>query len=122
MNARTGTPARPSGPVAPGERGATRIADRVVARIAARAAREALAPLPREAAPPHASVLVRNSTARVRIHLELGFPGDIGAHCAAVRQRVTDRLRALTGMDVPEVVVEVERLHPVAGAQRGRTR
>ncbi|MEV6318499.1 hypothetical protein [Streptomyces sp. NPDC051776] len=113
--------------VAAGERGDTRIADRVVAKIAARAAKEALrgAPavqwVPAERRP-HATVSLRRAPeqggavppfgeARIRVALELGYPCDIGAQCGAVRRDVTERVRALAGMDVPEVSVFVERLH-----------
>ncbi|WP_369367480.1 hypothetical protein AB5L52_33450 [Streptomyces sp. CG4] len=113
MAADTGAARPPSDLVPPGERGATRIADRVVAKIAAQAAREALPPLPAEAAVPHATVVVLpRDTARVRVHLELGYPCDIGAHCAAVRRHVTERVDALVDMPVAEVAVQVERLHP----------
>ncbi|MFJ5841970.1 Asp23/Gls24 family envelope stress response protein [Streptomyces shenzhenensis] len=122
--------------VAPGERGATRIADRVVAKIAAQAAREAVGRLPKDAAPPHATVVVRppvvesartrgtaTASARVRVHLELDYPTDIGARCAAVRRHVAERVGALVDMEVPEVAVEVERLHPAPGhGADGRTR
>nr|WP_107118482.1 hypothetical protein [Streptomyces cellostaticus] len=123
MSAETGT-VRPSlEPVLPGERGATRIADRVVAKIAAQAAREALAPLPAGAAAPHATVVVYRQTARVRVHLELGYPCDLGTRCAAVRRQVMERVGAWVSMEVPEVVVQVERLHltPAPGAPHGRT-
>ncbi|WP_172387514.1 Asp23/Gls24 family envelope stress response protein [Streptomyces sp. MNP-20] len=125
------------GQVAPAERGATRIADRVIAKIAARAAREALWSLPEGAAPPHAtvSVLARargsarageapSAAARVRISLELDYPSDIGGQCAAVRRHVTERVKALAGMEVPEVAVQVERLHSAQAraAAQGRTR
>jgi uncharacterized alkaline shock family protein YloU len=108
----------------PGERGETRIANRVVAKIATRAAREALGVLPPDAAPPHATVVLHHGTARVRVHLELDYPGDIGARCRAVRRQVVQRVGGLVGMEVPEVVVQVERLHPAAayGAAQGRTR
>ncbi|MFJ9836289.1 hypothetical protein ACIRU2_33630 [Streptomyces sp. NPDC101169] len=123
-------------PVPPGERGALRIADRVVAKIASRAAREALGPLPADAAAPHAAVVVRPhpragsdrgspvGTARVRVQVELAHPVDIGARCAAVRRRVTERLGELVSMEVLEVAVRVERLHlaPVPGTHRGRVR
>jgi uncharacterized alkaline shock family protein YloU len=98
------------------ERGSLRIADRVVAKIAAQAAGEALsdAPgadlVPREASP-HATVSVRKDTARLRLSLELGYPADLGSVCGAVRRHVTSRVEALTGMTVPEVAVEIERLH-----------
>ncbi|MET7571621.1 hypothetical protein ABZT04_24385 [Streptomyces sp. NPDC005492] len=115
---------RPPAVVPPGERGATRIADRVVAKIAAQAAREAVGPLPPVAAPPHATVVVHHDTARVRVHLELGYPCDIGDRCFQVRRQVVQRVRALVGMEVPEVAVQVERLHPAQsrGAAQGRTR
>ncbi|MES4891956.1 hypothetical protein [Streptomyces sp. NPDC096012] len=123
MRTETGTARRPLDLVPPGERGATRIADRVVARIAAQAAREALGPTPPGATPPHATVVVHRESARVRVEVDLGYPCDIGARCAAVRRRITERVGALTSMDVPEVAVLVERLHlaPVPGAPHGRT-
>ena len=123
--------------VPPSERGATRIADRVVAKIAAQAAREAVGPLPPEAARPYAGVVVRPKAggppppggmpadaAHVRVHLELGYPTDIGAGCRQVRRHVTERVGALVGMQVPEVAVQVERLHLTAahGVAHGRTR
>lgn len=104
------------------DRGALRIADRVVAKIAAQAAGEVLtgAPgadlVPRDARP-HASVSVRKDTARLRLTLELGYPADIGTVCGSVRRHVTGRVEALTGMDVPEVAVEVERLHSAAAGR-----
>ncbi|MFF7880614.1 Asp23/Gls24 family envelope stress response protein [Streptomyces sp. NPDC020794] len=115
---------RPPTAVEPAERGATRIADRVVAKIAAQAAREALDTLPPDAVPPHATVDVHREIARVRVHLELGYPCDIGGRCNAVRRHVAERVDALTGMEVPEVTVQVERLHlvPAAAAVQGRTR
>lgn len=107
-----------------GERGADRIADRVVAKIAGQAAREALGPLGPDTVPPHATVVVHQRTARVRVHLELDYPCDIGARCARVRRHVVERVGALVGMDVPEVAVHVERLHltPAHGVAQGRTR
>lgn len=112
-----------------GERGGLRIADRVVAKIAAQAAGEVLsgAPgadlVPRDARP-HASVSVRKDTARLRLTLELGYPVDIGAVCGTVRSHVARRVEALTGMYVPEVAVEVERLHSAAARRddEGRVR
>ncbi len=96
----------------PAERGATRIADRVVAKIASQAAREALvATAPDGHEPPYAAVVVHDGSARVRVTVELDYPADIGARCRAVRERVVERVRGLAGMDVPEVVVTVERLH-----------
>ncbi|MFG2355587.1 hypothetical protein [Streptomyces sp. NPDC048521] len=119
----TGTVGRPVAVVPPGERGATRIADRVVTKIATQAAREALAPLPAGAAAPHATVVVHHETVRVRVHVDLGYPCDIGARCAVVRRHVTERVGTLVDMAVREVAVQVERLHlaPAPGAAHGRT-
>ncbi|MGP4049071.1 hypothetical protein [Streptomyces sp. 2A115] len=116
---RSGSPGRA---VAPAERGATRIADRVVAKIAARAAREALDAPPPDAVPPHASVVVHHGVARVRVSLELDYPSDIGGQCGAVRRQVAQRVETLAGMQVPEVAVQVERLHSAQarGAALGR--
>ncbi|MEU3182621.1 Asp23/Gls24 family envelope stress response protein [Streptomyces sp. NPDC006923] len=110
--------------MAAGERGATTIADRVVAKIAAQAAREALGVLPEGGAAPHASVTVHRDTAHVRVGIELDYPSDIGGLCRAVRHQVALRVHALAGMEVPEVVVRVEELHSVhsRGAAQGRIR
>ncbi|MFH8660106.1 hypothetical protein [Streptomyces afghaniensis] len=115
---------RPLTVVPPGERGATRIADRVVAKIASQAAREAVGPLPPDADRPSATVAVRHDVAHVRVHVELDYPCDVGARCRQVRRRVAERVGDLVGMQVPEVVVQVERLHLAAGpgAVQGRTR
>ncbi|MCZ7413566.1 MULTISPECIES: Asp23/Gls24 family envelope stress response protein [unclassified Streptomyces] len=140
------------------ERGATRVADKVIAKIAAQAAHEALRPseggsaasgsagTPRSSttsgpaatgnpdgtppAPPggrarHATVTSRArsrrggepDTARLRVAVELGYPGDIGAQCRAVRRRVIDRVAALAGFAVPEVAIDVERLNAPHPAQ-----
>jgi len=116
---------RPPAAVRPGERGATRIADRVVSKIAAQAAREKLADQSAATARPRATVVVHHaSSAHVRVHIELDYPCDIGNRCAEVRRHVAMRVRALVGMEVPEVAVHVERLHltPAHGAAQGRTR
>ncbi|MFF9813022.1 hypothetical protein [Streptomyces sp. NPDC014006] len=114
---------KPRGAVLPGERGATRIADRVVAKVAAQAAREAIGTLPEDAATPHATVVVRHNAAHLRVHLELDYPTDIGARCRAVRGHVAERVGTLVGMDVPDVAVHVERLHltPAFDTPQGRT-
>ncbi|WP_327314156.1 Asp23/Gls24 family envelope stress response protein [Streptomyces sp. NBC_01235] len=122
--------------IPPGRRGATRIADRVVAKIAAHAAREAVGPLPPDVGRAHATVVIRPHSplrssggtpvdaVHVRVHLELEYPTDIGARCHEVRRHVTERVGALVGMEVPEVAVQVERLHLTSapGAAHGRTR
>lgn len=111
-------------PVAAAERGATTIADRVVAKIAAQAAREALDDVPEGGDPPRATVTVHHDVARVRVTLELDYPSDIGGQCGAVRHQVAQRVKALAGMEVPEVAVHVERLHSAHSrrAAQGRIR
>ncbi|MGW1865748.1 hypothetical protein ACWCPS_09315 [Streptomyces mauvecolor] len=113
-----------AGRIEPAERGATRIADRVVAKIAAQAAREALDEIPEAGAPPRATVVVHQESARVRVSVELGYPGDLGGQCRAVRRHVAERVKALAGMEVPEVAVQIERLHAAdaGAADRGRIR
>ncbi|CAL9406240.1 MULTISPECIES: Asp23/Gls24 family envelope stress response protein [Streptomyces] len=115
---------RPLTVVPPGERGATSIADRVVAKIASQAAREAVGTLPPDADRPSASVTVHHDVVHVRVHVELDYPCDIGDRCRSVRRRVVERVGELVGMQVPEVVVQVEGLHlagaPGAGKRRTR--
>ncbi|MER8223370.1 hypothetical protein ABTZ58_22850 [Streptomyces sp. NPDC094143] len=115
---------RPLTVVPPGERGATRIADRVVAKIASQAAREAVGTLPPDVDRPSASVSVHRDVVHVRVHVELAYPCDIGDRCRSVRRQVVERVGALVGMQVPEVVVQVEGLHlagaPGAGQRRTR--
>ncbi|MGW7577154.1 hypothetical protein [Streptomyces sp. NPDC054765] len=128
----TVSPAAAAAAVAAGERGATRIADRVVAKIAAQAAREALrGESPQARTDAHATVTVHRrddrehfGEARVRIAVELGYPCDIGAQCRVVRRQVAERVQALASMEVPEVAVEVERLHSplLDRTDRGRVR
>lgn len=124
-----------------GERGAITVADRAVAKIASRVAREALsrftestghvppgrrtprvttsvrrAPERNTSGPAAESAAGRQAVlgeARMRITVELGYPSDIGAQCAAVRREVTERLRTWAGMEVYDLVVSVERLHSV---------
>ncbi|MEV7079094.1 Asp23/Gls24 family envelope stress response protein [Streptomyces sp. NPDC093516] len=115
---------RPRTVVPPGERGATRIADRVVAKIASQAAREAVGTLPPGTERPSAGVTVHHDVVHVRVHVELGYPCDIGERCRSVRRQVVERVSTLVGMHVPEVVVQVEGLHlagaPGAGQRRTR--
>jgi uncharacterized alkaline shock family protein YloU len=109
------------------DRGATRIADRVVAKVASRAAHEVLSGAPERhralaGRGPNASVAVRSGTARIRLTVELAYPSDIGAVCAALRREVAERVHALTGMRVPEVSVQVQRLHPLVETEDGAGR
>lgn len=117
-------PPRATAPrVPPADRGATHIADRVVAKIAAQAAREALAVPPDRASAPHATVTVHHDIARVRVSLELAYPSDLAAQCAAVRRQVALRIEECAEMSVPEVDIDIEHLHstharPAAGRDR----
>ncbi|WMX49048.1 Asp23/Gls24 family envelope stress response protein [Streptomyces roseicoloratus] len=115
----------PPGDVGASARGATTVADRVVAKIAARAAREALDSVPRDGRGPQASVVVHRDVARVSVSVELDYPADIGRQCGAVRGRVRHRVETLAGIEVHEVAVHVERLHSAHTAhdrKRGRLR
>ncbi|GAA1538529.1 hypothetical protein GCM10009730_54650 [Streptomyces albidochromogenes] len=122
-----------------GERGATTVDDRVVAKLASRVAREALSRFAESAGQvppgrrtPHVTTSVRRAPerntagrdgesavrrqavlgeARMHITVELGYPSDIGAQCAAVRREVTEQLRTWAGMDISDLTVSVERLH-----------
>ncbi|MFD3661374.1 Asp23/Gls24 family envelope stress response protein [Streptomyces sp. NPDC058659] len=131
------------------ERGATSVADRVVAKIAAQVAREALSRFsePTRHVPPghrtpHVTAEVRGAPerngseraggpaesrpvlgqVRMRIAVELGYPSDIGAQCAAVRREVTERVTAWAGVEVSDLVVAVERLHSAHSRRTGRER
>ncbi|MFF1560104.1 hypothetical protein [Streptomyces sp. NPDC058279] len=109
----TDTPRSTPPRVPPADRGATRIADRVVTKIAAQAAREALAATGPAPARPHATVTVHHDIARVHVSLELDYPSDLTAQCAAVRREVTERIERCAGMAVPEVHIDIERLRPL---------
>jgi uncharacterized alkaline shock family protein YloU len=75
-------------------------------------------------AAPQAVVRVHRSLARVRVGVELDHLCDIAAHCGAVRRQVAARVKALAGMEVPDVQVTVERLDSAdtRRAAHGRTR
>ncbi|CAM5416921.1 Asp23/Gls24 family envelope stress response protein [Streptomyces avidinii] len=104
------SPPRSGAPrVAAADRGATRIADRVVAKIAAQAAREVLGTT--SGAPAHATVTVHHDIARVRVSLEVDYPSDLAAQCAAVRRQVALRVEECASMSVPEVDIDIEHLH-----------
>lgn len=132
-----------------GERGAITVADRVVAKIASHVAGEALSRFTESALHvppghrmPHVTTTVRRAPerntaggddqsaagrqvigeVRMRITVELGYPSDIGAQCAAVRREVTERLRTWAGMDVSELAVSVERLHSVHARRTDQAR
>ncbi|MGX1887842.1 Asp23/Gls24 family envelope stress response protein [Streptomyces sp. NPDC055287] len=133
-----------------GERGAITVADRVVAKIASRVAREALSRftesadrVPPDRRTPRVTTSVRRpperkkaeragepvgrrsavlGEARIRIAVDLGYPSDIAAQCAALRREITERLRAQAGMNVSDLVVSVDRLHSVHSRHAGQER
>ncbi|WSN60587.1 Asp23/Gls24 family envelope stress response protein [Streptomyces sp. NBC_01005] len=134
------------------ERGATTVSDHAVAKIASHVAREALSRFTdsaRRVPPGHRTPRVTTSVrrapernehaagrvgdtahgrpdmlgeVRMRIAVELGYPSDIGAQCAAVRREVIEQLGTWAGMDVSELTVSVERLHSVHSRNRDRER
>ncbi|GAA2152217.1 hypothetical protein GCM10009760_48510 [Kitasatospora kazusensis] len=104
-------------PAAAAERGRLRIADRVLARIAARAAREALAGAwagwPGTGGVPRVSVSApHHGGTRLTLGLELPFPADLAALARLAQAAVAEQLTALTGTEIAEVTVVVERLVP----------
>jgi uncharacterized alkaline shock family protein YloU len=101
-------------------RGSTRIADRVLVGIAAQAAHEVLRAVPGGLARPLASVDVGSGGARVRLAIELPYPADIARTAGTVRQHVAARVEELSGRQVIEVVVVVERLRATAASDEDR--
>lgn len=117
---------RAASPVRAAARGATYVADPVVAKIAVQGAREALrARGPDHAGNPAASPTPANARAEVAVHrqgqsglgqaqvrvsVDLDYPTRIGDRCADIRRRVRERVEDLTGMTVGQVAVRVERL------------
>ncbi|MCF3960550.1 hypothetical protein [Streptomyces fuscigenes] len=93
------------------QRGTTVLSDRAVGRVAAQAAQEALSPYAHTAA--RATADVRRGAARVAVEIDLPYPVDLDAVCRQVRQHVTERAGALTGLRVVVVDVLVGRLTPV---------
>jgi len=114
---------------APGQRGQTTIADRVVARMAAQAAAEvgqtggaarqlAGITIGRQAGEGTARVSARidGHLAMIQMRLSLAYPAPVRALTREVRRHVTERVTGLTGLEVRRVDIEVARL------LRGRTR
>ncbi|WP_042401915.1 hypothetical protein [Streptacidiphilus carbonis] len=124
---------------APGERGSTSLADRVLARIAARAAAEALAEHltdpgsdadsdsdfgadadPERVESPRATASQGRRGVSIRVRLDLPYPLDIAAVTRAVHGRVVERVVRLTGAEDPRISLVVERLVPAAPSGRLR--
>ena len=108
---------------APGERGRTTIADRVVARVAARAvaeveqtggaARQLIGiTIGRQAGEGAARVHARTEghLAMIEMRLSLAYPAPVRALAGEVRRHVIERVTGLTGYEVRHVDIEVARL------------
>ncbi|MFF0744836.1 DUF6286 domain-containing Asp23/Gls24 family envelope stress response protein [Streptomyces sp. NPDC004111] len=110
--------------VAPAERGATTIADRVVRRIAARSSLEALPP--GGSPPPAAAVSRSGRTAAVELRVSLPYGADLAVTGAHVQRHVARRTAELTGLTVPPPEVRVTALNgarrPGAGSRLGAVR
>jgi uncharacterized alkaline shock family protein YloU len=108
---------------APGQRGRTTIADRVVTRVAARAvaeveqtggaARQLMGiTLGRQTGEGAAQVSVRidGHLAMIQLRLSLAYPAPVRAVTREVRRHVIERVTSLTGFEVRHVDIEVARL------------
>ena len=115
--------APPSPLTAPGQRGRTTIADRVIAKIATRAvaevgqtggaARQLVGlTLGRGAgqAPARASARVNGNLALIEMRLSLAYPAPVRSLSREVRRHVMERVRTLTGIEVRHVDIEVADL------------
>jgi len=113
---------------APGQRGRTTIADRVVARVATRAvaeveqtggvARQLIGiTIGRQTGEGTARVSARidGHLAMIEMRLSLAYPAPVRALTREVRSHVIERVTGLTGIEVRHVDIEVARL------LRGRT-
>ena len=108
---------------APGQRGRTTIADRVVARLAARAVAEveqtggaarqlAGITIGRQTGEGTARVSARTDghLAMIQLRLSLAYPAPVRALTREVRSHVIERVTGLTGLEVRHVDIEVARL------------
>ncbi|MFC6081838.1 Asp23/Gls24 family envelope stress response protein [Sphaerisporangium aureirubrum] len=128
------TRAGPSGPAAgggsgarsaPEGRGRTRISDRVLEGIAARAAaevdeagraaRRVLGVTIGHDAPgatPRVTGHVDGKLATLHVHLSVAYPSPVRQVTRRVRDHVTSRVHDLTGLDVRQIDIDVDRLLP----------
>ncbi|MGJ6962205.1 Asp23/Gls24 family envelope stress response protein [Streptosporangium sp. G11] len=118
-------PAQPSRQAVPAERrGRTDISDRVVSRIAARAAGEVARV---EEVGERGPLSFRGGTratldgdlATLRLDVTVEYPAPIREVAEEVRRYVTERVMALTGMDVGYIDVAVTSVSPPHGDPRG---
>ncbi|MDL4775635.1 MULTISPECIES: Asp23/Gls24 family envelope stress response protein [Thermomonosporaceae] len=114
-----------------GDRGTTKIADRVVQRIATRAAAEpgdaggvsrtVLGMSVGRGRAPRADVSVHGKIVTARVEMSVAYPSPVREVAHQVRERVRERIEALTGLTVRQVDVDVsvlEREAKVGTAQR----
>ncbi|MFC8075487.1 DUF6286 domain-containing protein [Streptomyces sp. NPDC057307] len=93
----------------PADRGATRIADRVVRRVAGRVAEETLRPAGGEVV--RASADVHGSRVdRIQLDVGLAYPAHLETCGADLQRRVTERTAQLTGLTVSRTAVRITRL------------
>ncbi|MFD5007505.1 DUF6286 domain-containing protein [Streptomyces mutabilis] len=108
--ASVGAPASADGAgTAPADRGRTVVAERAVRRIAERAAAEAdLAG--RRAHVAHGAARVHGRGAEVLVDVRLPYPAPLGEAGERVRDRMTERVAELSGLDVRTATVRVQSL------------
>ncbi|MEW1779959.1 DUF6286 domain-containing protein [Streptomyces sp. NPDC086777] len=93
------------------ERGTTVVAERVVRRVAEQAAAEALRT--RDGArTARASASVRGRRAEVSLRVTLPYPAPLAESVHDVQRHVVERIRELTGLEVPTARVGVTSLAP----------
>ena len=108
---------------APGQRGRTTIADRVVTRVAARAVAEVeqtggaarqligitIGPQTGEGTA-RVSARTDGHLAMIQLRVSLAYPAPVRAVTREVRRHVIERVTGLTGLEVRHVDIEVARL------------
>ena len=116
--------AAPPAPVAaPGQRGRTTVADRVVTQVATRAVAEvaraggaarelAGITLGRQSGqgPARVSARVDGNLAMIEMRLTMAYPAPVRSLSREVRRHVMERVASLTGIEVRHVDIEVVRL------------
>jgi uncharacterized alkaline shock family protein YloU len=113
-------------PPAPERRGRTEIAERVLEKIAARALTEVeeagVRPgrASREAAP-RVTAWVDGALAVLWMRISVSYPAPLREVTRRLREHVRTRVGDLTGLDVRQVDIDVDRLLPVERAS-GRVR
>ncbi|WP_433324519.1 Asp23/Gls24 family envelope stress response protein [Spirillospora sp. CA-294931] len=112
----------------PETRGRTEIADRVLERIAARAltdvdaaggsSRRVLGVSLGKDSAPRVTARVDGGLATLRMTISVVYPAPIREVTRDVRERVTRQVGRLTGLEVRQVDIEVDRLLPARDLER----